>query len=244
MSEAYHVLGPADAEFLIVADHASGHVPADIDLGIDPRHLREHIALDIGVAEIAERLVAGSGDFHAILAGVSRLVIDLNREPESPGLVPLESDGIAIPGNRGADVAARMERFYHPYHAKVEELAGRTRTPFILSIHSFTPALASRPEEARPWHIGVLYNEDERAAPVAIAALEALGHVVGDQQPYSGRLLNATMNRHAEAHGRHYLGVEIRQDLILDAEGQARFAEHLAHVARTVRDALQDRGTW
>jgi len=57
----------------------------------------------------------------------------------------------------------------------------------------------------RPWHVGVLYNEDDRAARVAIPLLEAEGLMVGDQEPYSGRLLNATMNRHAEAEGRPYL---------------------------------------
>ncbi|MET0239629.1 MAG: N-formylglutamate amidohydrolase [Sphingobium sp.] len=243
MTEAFEIIGDPAADMLIVADHASNHVPADIDLGIDPRHLNEHVAIDIGVAEVARALVAGGG-FCAILAGVSRLVIDLNREPESPGLVPVESDGIAIAGNVGADVGARLDRFYHPYHAKVEELASGAQQPFILSLHSFTPSLASRPAEARPWHIGILYNADERAAPIAIAALELLGHVVGDQQPYSGRILNATMNRHAEAHGRHYLGVEMRQDLILTAEGQARFASDLRTVAANVRQSLQDSGGW
>lgn len=242
-NDAFEVIGPADAPFLIVADHASNHVPVDIDLGIDPRHLSEHVAIDIGVAEVARLLVAGGG-FHAILAGVSRLVIDLNREPEAPGLVPVESDGIAITGNVGADVAARLDRFYHPYHAMVERLAGAAHVPFILSLHSFTPCLASRPEEQRPWSIGILYNADERAAPIAIAELERRGHVVGDQLPYSGRLLNATMNRHAEAHGRHYLGVEMRQDLILDAQGQRRFADDLAATVRAVRNALQDGGAW
>jgi len=239
----YHILGNPDAEMLIVADHASNHVPADIDLGIDPACLHDHIALDIGVAQIAEQLVA-TGEYCAILAGVSRLVIDLNREPESPGLVPVESDGIAIPGNRGADIAERLRRFYHPYHAMVERLVHAAHAPFILSLHSFTPSLASRPDEARPWHIGVLYNEDERAAPIAIAALERLGHRVGDQQPYSGKLLNATMNRHAETHSRHYLGVEIRQDLIMAPEGQKRFARDLHLVAAEVRKTLQERGGW
>lgn len=240
MTEAYRVLGDPAADILIIADHASNHVPADIDLGIDPRHLSEHVAIDIGVAEVAERLVAAGG-FCAILAGVSRLVIDLNREPESPGLVPVESDGILIPGNRNADVGARMERFYHPYHRQVEALAGAMHRPFLLSLHSFTPALASRPGEARPWHVGILYNEDERAAPIALRAFESRGHVGGDQLPYSGRLLNATMNRHAEAHGRHYLGLELRQDLILTAEGQARFAADIGAVATEVRAHLHGR---
>jgi hypothetical protein len=101
-------LGSADADILIVADHASNRVPPGIDLGIDARHLEEHIAVDIGVAQVAEMLVEGGG-FHAILANVSRLVIDLNREPESPGLVPLESDGIVIAGNGQPQSSCRLE---------------------------------------------------------------------------------------------------------------------------------------
>lgn len=237
--DPYRILGPADAPVLIVADHASNRVPPGIDLGIDPRHLDEHIAIDIGVARVAELLVEGGG-FHAILANVSRLVIDLNREPEAPGLVPVQSDGIPIPGNIGVDVGGRLRTYYEPYHAKVEELTAAAHEPFILSIHSFTPSLSSRPEEARPWEIGILYNEDERAAPVAIAALRARGLNVGDQLPYSGRLLNATMNRHAEAHGRHYLGVELRQDCVVDEAGQRLFGAHLRAAVEAVRSALRE----
>ena len=91
-----------------------------------------------------------------------------------------------------------------------------TPQALILSLHSFTPQLASSPS-TRPWQVGVLYNHDDRAARLAIPWLEAEGLVVGDQQPYSGQLLNATMNRHAEAEGRPYLGIEIRQDQIDDS---------------------------
>ena len=68
----------------------------------------------------------------------------------------------------------------------------------------------------------------------AVRLLEAEGLVVGDQLPYSGKRLNATMNRHAEADGRPYLGVEIRQDEIADTAGQARWAERLARICNTV----------
>ena len=68
--------------------------------------------------------------------------------------------------------------------------------------------------------------------------LEAAGLNVGDQLPYSGQLLNATMNRHAEAHGRPYLAVEIRNDLIAEEAGQERWAAIIAEVAQQVREAL------
>jgi predicted N-formylglutamate amidohydrolase len=86
--------------------------------------------------------------------------------------------------------------------------------------------------------VGVLYNRDDRAARIAIPLLEAAGMVTGDNLPYSGQVLNATMNRHAEASGIPYLGVEVRQDLIADAAGVARWAERLAPIFRATRDAL------
>jgi predicted N-formylglutamate amidohydrolase len=80
----------------------------------------------------------------------------------------------------------------------------------------------------------VLYNQDERGARLAIPLLETEGLIVGDQQPYSGKILNATMNRHAEADGRPYFGIEIRQDLIGHEGGQAEWAERLARIANRV----------
>lgn len=80
----------------------------------------------------------------------------------------------------------------------------------------------------------MLYNHDDRAAQAAILLLEADGLMVGDQQPYTGRLLNATMNRHAEADGRPYLGIEIRQDQIETPAQQAQWAERLARICNRV----------
>jgi predicted N-formylglutamate amidohydrolase len=237
MTEAYTLIEGGDLAILIVADHASAHVPDDIDLGIDPALLTQHVAIDIGVAEVSARLAAQLG-CTAILGGVSRLVIDLNREEDAPGLLPVMSDGHAIPGNRDADLAGRMRRFHQPYHDAVAARLAAMPSPFILSLHSFTPQLASDPAQQRPWDIGVLYNEDDRAARIAIPLLKAAGLIVGDQLPYSGKLLNATMNRHAEANGIPYLGIEMRQDRVADAAGQARFADILGPVLLACRGAL------
>lgn len=237
MNEAFTRIYKGDLDLLIVADHASAHVPADMDLGIDPALLGNHIAIDIGVAAISALLAEQLG-CTAILGGASRLVIDLNREADAPGLLPVMSDGHAIPGNRDVDVHDRMMRFYHPYHHEVARLLDGMTAPFILSVHSFTPRLASEPGQQRPWDIGILYGEDDRAARIAIPMLAAAGLHVGDQLPYSGKLLNATMNRHAEANGVPYLGVEMRQDLVGDPAGQRRFAEILGPVVLACRAAL------
>jgi predicted N-formylglutamate amidohydrolase len=224
---------------LIVADHASNHVPVDVELGIDPDILERHVAIDIGVAPLTRALCAALG-CNAILAGVSRLVCDLNRDEDAPGLVPVASDGIAIPGNAldAAGRAARVDRFYRPYHAALAAAIARWRPRLLVSLHSFTPQLEARPEERRPWQIGILYNQDERAARIAIPVLQAAGLITGDNEPYSGRVLNATMNRHGEAAGLPYLGIEVRQDLIGDAAGVAGWAARLEPVIGATWDSL------
>lgn len=238
--EAFRIVGqPISGGILIVSDHASNRVPHDIELGIDPALLEEHVALDIGVAGVAERLSEAPG-IAAFLGHVSRLVCDFNREEDAPAVIPHASDGHAIPGNL-FDIAQREQRlvrFYRPYHAALAEVIEAAPPALIVSLHSFTPRLASRPEEKRPWQVGVLYNRDDRAARLAIPLLEREGLVVGDQQPYSGVLLNATMNRHAEARSLPYLGVEVRQDQIADPSGQERWTALLTGVANRVALAL------
>lgn len=221
-----------------VADHASNFVPGDIPLGIPADLLDNHIAVDIGTEAIADQL----GQQHGIpahIAAVSRLVCDLHRTEDSPGLVPVTSDGHTIPGNIGADIEARLERFHRPYHAALGEWLDEVEPELIVALHSFTPNLASR-EEDRPWQVALLYNQDDRAARHAMRLFSAEGLIVGDNQPYSGRDLNATMDRHAEAKGRPYLTIEIRQDEITTSAQQARWAAMVADVAE--RTALALRG--
>ncbi|MPT46909.1 MAG: N-formylglutamate amidohydrolase [Sphingobium sp.] len=236
-TEAFTWMSGGKTPILIVADHASAHVPDDIDLGIDPALLNNHIAVDIGVAQVAALLVERL-QCSALLGGVSRLVIDLNREETSSGLIPVISDGHKIAGNEGVDRAARIARFYHPYHDELTARLSAMAHPFIFSLHSFTPFLKEKPEEKRPWEIGILYNQDERAARLAIPMLEEAGAVVGDQQPYSGRILNATMNRHAEGAGHPYLGVEMRQDISGTSVGQRYYTDLLAPVLEQCRALL------
>ncbi len=220
-----------DCGILIIADHASKHVPADIDLGIPAALLDTHIAQDIGVAALSRQLNTDWG-YASVLAGVSRLVVDLNREEDAANIMPVSSDGHAIPGNviSAADRQARIERFWHPYHAFIAAHIASRRPKLLVSLHSFTPQLETAPSEARPWEIGILYNQDDRAARIAIPLLAAAGVVVGDQLPYSGKILNATMNLHGEGNGIPYLGIEMRQDLISDAAGVAKWAAVLSGV--------------
>jgi predicted N-formylglutamate amidohydrolase len=228
--------GAQDSPFLLIADHASNRVPDDIDLGIAADLLNDHIAIDRGVAELGQALCAAL-NCPGIFANISRLVVDLNREEDAPHIIPLMSDGHSIPGNAisPAARAARIARYWRPYHQHIADQIAAQRPRLLISLHSFTPQLQSKPEETRPWEIGILYNQDERAARQAIPALAAQGLCVGDQLPYSGKLLNATMNRHGEANGIAYLGLELRQDQITTPEGVARWAGILAPIIRGLK---------
>lgn len=222
---------------LLICDHASNAVPPDIDLVIDPALLEKHIAVDIGAADVTRALAMMLGA-PAILATVSRLVIDLHRPPDHPGLVPCQSDGYHIPGNMAVDRGRRIARFHQPYHAALARLIAAHRPRLLVSIHSFTPALESD-SAPRPWEVGVLYNRDVRAAHQAIARFTAAGVVTGDNQPYSGRVLNMTLNRHGEGNGIRSFAIELRNDLIDHPAGVAHWAAVIAPVLSAIAQSAQ-----
>lgn len=228
---------PGAGAILLVCDHASNLVPDDIDLGVAPELLDRHIAVDIGAADVTRRLAMLTGA-PAILAGVSRLVIDLHRQADHPGLIPVISDGHAITGNVGADRSARIARFHAPYHRAVSDLIDAYRPRLIVAVHSFTPALETG-GGPRPWEIGILSNRDRRAADRAIGLLRAAGVITGDNEPYSGRVLNVTLNRHAEARGIPSFALEIRNDLIDHPAGVERWSATIATAITTIAAALR-----
>lgn len=239
MSETvYRHIGVARPGGIVaVCDHASNRVPDGIELGVSAETLDKHVGYDIGAGGVCERLARRHG-IAALLCDISRLVIDMHREEENENLIPVNTDGILVPGNIGANREARLDAYHRPYHKEMARWLDEADPGLILSIHSFTPALESDPTAKRPWEIGLLYNEDDRAAHHAIRLFGELGVTVGDNEPYSGRKLNATMNRHAETKGRPYCAIEIRNDLIATETGQARWSAIIADVAGRVKLAL------
>ncbi len=231
---------PGTADLLLIADHASSAVPSGIDLGVPSALLNDHVAVDIGTDALTRRL-SRALSAPAIIATVSRLVVDLNRDPADLGCVPASSDGHMIAGNWNLPAnerELRIRAIHLPYHTAIAAEIARLRPALIISVHSFTPSLATRPDEQRPWPIGILYNHDDRAARLGLVALASRGLHVGDNQPYSGRDLNYTMDRHAEAQRIPYLGIEVRNDGLLTREGVARWTHILADCIAGVRRAF------
>lgn len=233
------VNGNGRAPAVLICDHASNAVPARLaNLGLDDTARARHIAWDIGVAEVG-RALAAALDAPLVLPGYSRLVIDLNREPDDPTAICVISDRTIVPGNRGltdADRASRIAELFHPYHravaARIDAHLAQGRKPALISLHSFTPAMAGWGHERleRPWHIGVLFDRDERLARPLLAALRARGDlVVGENEPYSARNSHGfSLEHHGEARGLPHIELEMRQDLIRDADGARRMADILA----------------
>ncbi|MGL5010583.1 MAG: N-formylglutamate amidohydrolase [Paracoccaceae bacterium] len=229
--------------WLVTCDHATNHVPDWVsggDLGICATDMARHIAYDVGAAGLATALAEKLGST-AILSNFSRLVIDPNRGEDDPTLLMRLYDGTIIPANRHltpADVTARLDRLYRPYHAALARLAARRSDTIIVAVHSFTPALRGRPP--RPWHIGILYSHhDARLSHPLITHLRADPTLcVGDNEPYLGHLDGDAIARHALAHNRHNTLIEVRNDLIGDPLNQQDWAARLASALDTARMKL------
>lgn len=231
--------------FLLVCDHYGRQIPPQLgDLGLPADELTRHIAWDIGIAGVAERLSDLLGA-HLIAQRYSRLVIDCNRPPSAESSIPLVSETTTIPGNDGLTREQADERrrlIFDPYHTRIDEVISARLAAggptILLSVHSFTPVYHGM---TRPWQIGTLYHRDTVLPPLLLAELRREdGLVVGDNQPYAvADGTDYSIPVHGEARGLINSGIEIRQDQIADEAGQTEWAERLARVLTAIEPALQ-----
>ncbi|MFK7887084.1 MAG: N-formylglutamate amidohydrolase [Gammaproteobacteria bacterium] len=232
----------SEIPLVLVCDHASPLIPKALNnLGLGPRELDLHIALDIGAAAVT-RHVADLLGLCAVYCGYSRLVVDVNRYLADPSSFNETSDGVVVPGNQQLSEAAKNDRvteIREPYHAAIElalnQRSSETQMCGIVAIHSFTPYMNGF---ARPWQVGVLWDQDPRFAGPLLDHFRADEHMcVGDNQPYSGKHpADYTVDHHGERQGRPCASLEIRQDLLLDKDAQVLWAER---VAEGLRDLLK-----
>jgi predicted N-formylglutamate amidohydrolase len=228
-------------QVLLVGDHASRVIPRALDnLGLDKTLLEQHIAYDIGTRKLVHHL-SQHLDAPAVLAGYSRLVVDLNRSLEDASVMPEVSDDTPIPGNQNMSVEHRNQRihnFYTPYRKAIDMMLHGFRekgvVPAFMAIHSFTPQMAGF---SRPWHAGILWDKDPRIPLPLMANLRAHpdGFNIGDNEPYSGKHpADYTIDHHAEASGIPHVSIEIRQDLVNTEAGAERWASILDDALRDI----------
>jgi predicted N-formylglutamate amidohydrolase len=234
--------------FLLTCDHYGKLLPAALgDLGLPASELERHIGWDIGIAGVAEQ-VARALDAHLVAQRYSRLVIDCNRPPSAPNAIPMISERTTIPGNEGLtreDAERRRRAIFDPYHDRIADVIDarqRAGQPTVLvALHSFTPVYAGI---IRPWHIGTLYHRDRTLPPLLLKALRAEPDlVVGDNEPYAvSNETDYTIPVHGEARGLINSGIEIRQDLIAESEGQRQWAERLTCIFGELEASLRADG--
>ena len=241
-ADGFRVLeGRRDGGLVVLCDHASNALPAAYGtLGLAPAELERHIAYDIGARAITER-IARAFDAPAVLTRYSRLLIDPNRGADDPTLIMRLSDGAIVPGNRAIDEAereVRTRRYYRPYHDAIETVIeaclASGRQPAIVSVHSFTESWKG---VARPWHVGILWDRDQRLARPVIEAFAADGQlIVGDNEPYRGSLEGDSLWQHATARGLPNVLIEYRQDLVRDPAGQTLWADRTIAILAKLLD--------
>ncbi len=222
--------------FVIVCDHASNRIPEEFkSFGFANEALQTHIAWDPGALAVARHLSARL-DAPLFWPDVSRLVIDCNRAPDASSLIVTESEGRPVPANRAlgaAERSRRLDRIHTPYHEAIDACLTRRRDamlpPVLIAIHSFTPVYLGC---ARPWQVGIVFDEDRRMADLLIRGLKAdPALTVGVNEPYSpADQVYYTVERHAGPRGLPASMVEIRNDQIGDEAGQLSWADRLAKI--------------
>jgi predicted N-formylglutamate amidohydrolase len=251
VTDSYELIpGRRDAGLLLLCDHAVNAIPSEYGtLGLPADQLERHIAYDIGAAGVTRHL-AQMLDAPAICTRFSRLLIDPNRGLDDPTLIMRISDGAVVPGNRRLDAderQRRVSRYYEPYHLRIDGLiescVAAGVPPALLSIHSFTDNWKG---VARPWHGAILWDRDYRfSVPLLEALRSENGIVIGENEPYDGKLAGDCMWQHGTRRGLAHTILEVRQDLIRTPEGQLAWAERIATAVRAVfakpevREAMQ-----
>lgn len=240
LTDSYEILpGRADSGLLLICDHATNLIPPGYGtLGLPPGELERHIAYDIGAYSVTRQVAEALG-VPAISTRFSRLLIDPNRGLDDPTLIMRLSDGAIIPGNRRLDDAereARVRQYYEPYHLAIDSLIERCMAagvpPVLLSIHSFTDCWKG---VARPWHAAILWDRDYRFSVPLLEALRAeSGVLVGENEPYDGKLAGDCMWQHGTRRGLAHTILEVRQDLIRDAAAQAQWAKRITAATRAI----------
>ncbi|SFR12766.1 N-formylglutamate amidohydrolase [Poseidonocella sedimentorum] len=212
----------------LVCEHASAAIPPALgDLGLAAADRLAHAVWDPG-AEALTRALSERLDAPALLSTVSRLVHDCNRPAGDPTACPAQVERIAVPGNAGlseADRLARAEAVHAPFHDAVSALLEGREGATLMTVHSFTPAWNG---VARDVELGLLHDADARLAE-AMLARAPTEIATALNEPYAARDgVTYTLARHAVPRGIPNVMIEVRNDLLADAWGVSRMADHLA----------------
>ncbi|HVU02677.1 MAG TPA: N-formylglutamate amidohydrolase [Polyangiaceae bacterium] len=217
---------------VVTCEHGSNALPDPFRFQEEDRWIVEtHWAFDPGARPLALAL-AEELKGTAVVAGFSRLFADPNREETSTELFRRTAEGRPIALNRSISDADRAVRLhaYRAYHAAVDGAVRTSTAPIVFSMHTFTPIYEGK---TRAVEIGVLFDEETALADALDGELSRAGFRVEPNEPYSGKLgLMYSVDRHAKAHGRRPIELEVRQDLAVQPDVQKHVVEATARALR------------
>ncbi len=229
---------------LLVCEHASNFIPDPLaNLGLDTELLHSHISWDPGAVEVARR-ISRALDAPLFSACVSRLVYDCNRPPSASDAIVAFSEVHEIPGNQALTQQQRLQRIariYQPFRDNLSELikqrAANQQSTILITIHSFVPVYKG---VQRTLDIGILHDSDTRLADALLAPTDdPEAFIMRRNEPYGPEDgVTHTLKEHALPNGLANVMIEIRNDLIADAEGQQRLADFLAEKLQQAQKTL------
>lgn len=235
--------------YVIVCDHASNYIPSEYGtLGLPVGDLTRHIAWDPGALPVSLHL-SEALDAPLVQSCISRLIIDCNRPLDASNLFWTVSEDTVVPGNQKIDATERQRRIglaYDPFHNAIDRVVRKRvsagQPTIIVAIHSFTSTYHG---VARPWHIGIIHDEDDSiAAPVIRSLRRDPSLNVGVNEPYSpADKVYFTLEKHARSRGLPCVMIEIRNDEIADQGGQRAWGERLSGILQNLNIVTRDQPT-
>lgn len=219
------------SSLIISCEHASRAIPPEFrSLFREGRSaLATHRGWDIGVLPVARKLAA-LGDSVLLEGNFSRLLVDLNRNEDSPVLFSEWTKTLSAPARE-----AILKRYHRPHwrHSEtaVQKAIRRSGNAIHWGVHSFTPKMNGY---LRPTQIGILYDPS-RPREAAIATRwqrrlkKSCDYRIHRNLPYrgTGNGLISTFRKRLPAS--QYLGfeIEVNQALLKDPRSTARIADLL-----------------
>jgi predicted N-formylglutamate amidohydrolase len=221
------VSGRRRDRFLVTCEHGGCRIPQRYRALFKDQEalLASHRGYDAGAIDMARSLARRLGA-RLVGATTSRLLVDLNRSVGHPHLFSEFT--------RTLPPAARqriLERNYHPYRARVEDLVARDvargwRVVHV-SAHSFTPQLDGITRRA---DVGLLYDP-RRPGEAALCARwkRALGQGDPDLRirrnyPYLGRGDGLTAHLRTVFAAHRYVGIELEVNQRIVRSGRSDWA--------------------
>ncbi|WP_169570017.1 N-formylglutamate amidohydrolase [Sneathiella limimaris] len=220
-----------DSSVLLICEHATNYIPDEFaDLGLDENILFSHIAWDPGAIDLATQ-IALNLNAQLVVAGVSRLLFDCNRDANAIDAIPETSEKYSIPGNRNlssSEKKDRFERIYLPFENLVEDVLNKhPNIKAIVTVHSFTPVYLGHKRDVE---IGLLHDKkDDFAVAIREASQASSNLVIRLNEPYSSRDgVTHTLKTHGTKRGLESAMIEVKNDLLKTQEDVSSIAELLS----------------